>query len=231
MGVLYNSRIVTDGLILCVDTGDKMSYPGAGTVWTDLTSNHATGVLENSPQFDANNAGSILFDGTNDRIDFSSYSSLFDFGTDNFSIGAFIKSTSSPLGQYRCIFFHHYNPGFVLLTMIHSGVARFWLGGTVLNGNTNILDNEWKHVFVTRNGATLTIYVKGAFDNSSTAFSGKSATVSSPMASIGQYPDLEETNNRYPFLGNIALVHIYNRALSAQEIRQNYKATKGRFGL
>ena len=33
MGVLYNSRIVTDGLVLCLDAGDKMSYPGAGTTW------------------------------------------------------------------------------------------------------------------------------------------------------------------------------------------------------
>ena len=224
MGVLYNSRIVTDGLVLCLDAGDKMSYPGAGTTWTDLTSNHATGTLENSPQFDTNNAGSILFDGGDDRIDFSNYSSLFDFGTDNFSIGAFIKSTSSPLGNYRCIFWHHYNPGFTLITMVGSGVTRFWLGGTVLNGNTNILDNKWNHVFVTRNGATVTIYVNGIFDNSSTAFSGKNATVSSATATIGRY-----STGSYPFLGNIALVQIYNRALTPDEIRQNYLATKGRY--
>jgi len=224
MGLSHSPRIVTDGLVFCVDAANKRSYPGAGTTWTDLTSNHAAGTLENSPQFDTNNAGSILFDGANDRIDFTSDSSLFDFGTDNFSIGAFIKSTSSPLGNYRCIFWHHYSPGFSLITMVSSGVARFWLGGTVLNGNTNILDNEWKHVFITRNGATVTIYVDGIFDNSSTAFSGKSATVSSATATIGRY-----STGSYPFLGNIALVQIYNRALSAEEIKQNYLATKGRF--
>jgi hypothetical protein len=33
------------------------------------------------------------------------------------------------------------------------------------------------------------------------------------------------------FTGNIASVQIYNRALSATEVLQNYNATKSRFGL
>jgi hypothetical protein len=33
------------------------------------------------------------------------------------------------------------------------------------------------------------------------------------------------------FIGNIALVQIYNRTLTAQEVLQNYNATKGRYGL
>ena len=37
MGLSHSPRIVTDGLVFCVDAGDKMSYPGAGTTWTDLS--------------------------------------------------------------------------------------------------------------------------------------------------------------------------------------------------
>ena len=68
MGVLYNSRIVTDGLVLCLDAGDKMSYPGAGTTWTDLSKNKNNGTLTNGPTFDSANGGSIVLDGTNDYI-------------------------------------------------------------------------------------------------------------------------------------------------------------------
>ena len=66
MGVLYNSRIVTDGLVFCVDAGDKMSYPGAGTTWTDLTANKYNGALTNGPTFNSANGGSLIFDGTDD---------------------------------------------------------------------------------------------------------------------------------------------------------------------
>ena len=37
MGLSHSPRIVTDGLVLCVDAANKRSYPGAGTTWTDLS--------------------------------------------------------------------------------------------------------------------------------------------------------------------------------------------------
>ena len=62
MGVLYNSRIVTDGLVLCLDAGDKMSYPGAGTTWYDLSKNSIHATLTNGPTFNSSDGGSRAFD-------------------------------------------------------------------------------------------------------------------------------------------------------------------------
>ena len=57
--------IIEDGLVLCLDAGNKLSYPGTGTTWTDLAgSNNVT--LTNGPVFGNNNGGSIGFDGSND---------------------------------------------------------------------------------------------------------------------------------------------------------------------
>ena len=43
MGTSYNPRIVTDGLVLCLDAAIKRSYPGAGTTWTDLSKQENNG--------------------------------------------------------------------------------------------------------------------------------------------------------------------------------------------
>lgn len=59
---------VTNGLVLALDAGNKLSYPGSGTVWKDLSGNNNNGTLTNGPTFDSNNGGSIVFDGTNDYV-------------------------------------------------------------------------------------------------------------------------------------------------------------------
>ena len=67
MGINYNPKIVTDGLVLCYDAANDRSYPNTGTTWTDLAGSN-NGTLTNGPTFDTTNGGSIVFDGTNDRI-------------------------------------------------------------------------------------------------------------------------------------------------------------------
>ena len=75
MGISRGKSIVTDGLILYLDAANKKSYPGSGTVWSDLSGNANTGTLTNGPTFDSSNNGSINFDGTDDLVECSSISS------------------------------------------------------------------------------------------------------------------------------------------------------------
>ncbi|MEK9696312.1 MAG: hypothetical protein VW270_11135, partial [Candidatus Poseidoniales archaeon] len=67
MGIHYNPKIVTDDLVLCYDAANNRSYPKTGTTWTDLAGSN-DGTLTNGPTFDTTNGGSIVFDGTNDRV-------------------------------------------------------------------------------------------------------------------------------------------------------------------
>ena len=69
-------RIVTNGLVFCVDAADTNSYPGSGTTWFDLSGNGNNGTLNNGPTFNSANRGSIVFDGTNDWISVTRNSSL-----------------------------------------------------------------------------------------------------------------------------------------------------------
>ena len=60
MGLAHSPRIVTDGLVLCLDAASKRSYPGTGTTWTDLKGGN-NGTLTNGPTFDTGNGGECSF--------------------------------------------------------------------------------------------------------------------------------------------------------------------------
>ena len=82
--------IVTDGLVFAVDAANYESYPGSGTTWTDLAGSN-DGTLTNGPTFDSGNGGSIAFDGSDDKVTFSSAPSFYT----NYTI--------------ECIFSHYYS--------------------------------------------------------------------------------------------------------------------------
>ena len=67
MAFNYSPKIVTDGLVLCLDAGNPNSYPGSGNTWTDLSRGRNNGTLTNGPTFDSGNGGSIVFDGSTKR--------------------------------------------------------------------------------------------------------------------------------------------------------------------
>ena len=71
MATNYNPSIVTDGLVLCFDAANPKSYPGSGTTWYDLSGNDNHGTLLNEPSFSSDKGGCFVFDGTDDRISFS----------------------------------------------------------------------------------------------------------------------------------------------------------------
>ena len=68
MSIAGGPDIVENGLVLHLDAADSNSYPGSGTVWTDLSGNGYNGTLTNGPTFSSSNRGGIVLDGTNDYI-------------------------------------------------------------------------------------------------------------------------------------------------------------------
>ena len=80
-------NIVTNGLVFYLDAANKLSYPGSGTAWVDLSGNGNNGTLTNGPTFSSNNAGSIVFDGVDDYV---GRNSSINTGQ-NFSVFAWVK--------------------------------------------------------------------------------------------------------------------------------------------
>lgn len=95
MAVSRGPSIVRDGLKLCLDAADKNSYPGTGATWYDLSGNNNNGTLVNSPTFDSNNGGSILFDGINEYVNLNGGLVLNNWNPDGVSASTSYRGYST----------------------------------------------------------------------------------------------------------------------------------------
>ena len=224
MSGISGPKIITSGCVLSLDAADKLSYRGSGTTWRDLSGNNNTGTLTNGPTFNAGNMGSIVFDGTDDYVGCIGsltvtaatfitwirrngsqveYSGiLFSRGTSVTGMN-FFGSTTNRLG-------YHWN----------DSVSTYgWDSGLT------VPDLTWCMIAVSVTSTSATAYLcQIGITSATNVVSHASSVLNSIRIAADSAP------NRF-FRGNIAVAQIYNRALTATEVLQNYNATKGRFGL
>jgi hypothetical protein len=233
-------KIVTNGLVLAADPADTNSYPGSGTSWRDMSGNNNNGALTNGPIFDSGSIKSIFFDGTNDLVNFGASSSLNV--TNNVSFDIWFK-----LGNNYGVVGSTYG-GIIAKRTEFSGISTF---GVNQNGTGNLFQiyfnsvgsyqvlsfstsqyfspNIWVNLsatFLQSGGNTIITAYKNGFFISSGSFAGNIPAASSANVTVGcSYLNQEFTNM------NCGPVKVYNRALSALEVLQNYNAQKSRFNL
>ena len=218
MSISYNPRIVTDGLVLYLDAGNTKSYPGSGTTWTDLSGNGNNGILTNGPTYSSSNGGAIVFDGVNDRIECGTWSVPY------ITVSTWVYKTSSTTNQGIC----RKQTGWAVSQ--YNGTLQVAPGTswTFYNTGYTIPLNTWVNVVYTYSGTgttgSQTVYVNGSNIYSTSAGSG-AISANSNVVRIG-YDD-----NNWFWGGRIAQTQIYNRALTASEIQQNFNALRGRFGI
>lgn len=232
MSLHYSPNIVSSGLVLCLDAGDVRSYPGSGTVWTDRSGLGNNGTLVNAVGYDSANKGNLVFDGVNDYVNLSP-SSVIQNLTTNFTISAIVRTNVSG-GQYA-IFTkgNNYGQGWTLylrqgpqFSFIGTNVSN-QISGIIATPSGEILTNTWYFVTYTYNGSSVIGYVNGQQKTIA-------ALSSFVFTSTGTNPIIAgDSTLASPTLwnGNIAQVSLYNRALSPQEIQQNFEATRSRFGI
>jgi hypothetical protein len=242
--IAYYGNIVTQGLVLNLDAAIQGSYPKTGSTWFDISGNNNNGTLVNGPTFSSDDYGSIVFDGVNDYVDCGNNTNpkLNPGPLDAWSLSATFKN-SQPLITDNDIYgivgkrVENNVNGYTL--MLRGGnyrgvLARFSTSGQNLvdiiptSTYSNILSNGKYHQMVMTydTNDTGSLYIDGIlagqaiatnfdFNNSNSSF----------KIGVGQ------TNNAFPFNGNISNISFYSRALTAQEILQNYNAMKSRYGL
>ena len=231
----FGNRIVTDGLIFALDAANPSSYPGSGTTWNDLTPNKNNGTLTNGPTFNSANAGSIVFDGVNDYVRIPNASSFIP--TDDITIGGWqyligrdstFMMCSNGSGANELLMYNGHSglfPEKIALAFSSPSGTATWLVSS-----TSIPLNQWTYIIGTRESGTVKLFINGQLDGSNTQ-SGTLNFSSSPLFMGVDVDSGTEGGLGNYFEGNIASQHIYNRALSASEVLQNYNALKGRFGL
>ena len=218
MANLYGPQIVTSGLILSLDPGDKNSYPGSGTTINDLSGNGYTGTLVNGLSYSTLNLGSFNFDGTNDYISvpMSGQTTLTGY-----TVAHWCKRDAENrmhIGTSNNTFYWYGDNSW---RYVHGGAG----GELYYTKTVSIPVETWGYYVATYDGAQVRVYRQGVFQDSQ-ATTG-TVNFSAQDWTFGQF----SSSATYAFLGLGGFVNIYNRALSASEIEQNYLAQKSRFGL
>ena len=213
--------IVTDGLVLYLDAGNTSSYPGSGTTWTDLSGSGNNGTLTNGPTYSSDNGGTIVFDGSDDLVSISDSSSI-DV-TPTVTISAWINPSGFGENNYGRIIDSNDSYRFFLNNSTVTSGIRYWpnVGNVITVANCVTLD-EWANFVVVHSGSNLTIYKNGV---SIETFTGMDTL---PSTSSGLTIGNSSVGDR-AFEGKISQVLVYNKALTAAEVAQNYNALKGRY--
>lgn len=230
----YNGpRIVTDGLVLYLNAGSKRSYPEAGATWADLSSSKLSATLVGSYSFVD---GAISF--TSNGYARVLHNSIYK-PTAAITFGAWAyKSDWTSTTDSRIISTTE-NGGW------HMGLNQ---GSFIPSGNTGLLAHlggtyrstyvasstllvGWNYLIGTFDGQYLRFYLNGVnvstYDNTSTTT--VTYAVDNAMQ-IGAEAGPATTPGGQYFNNPISMVKIYNRALSAEEVLQNYNAIKKRYG-
>lgn len=222
--IAYLGGIVTQGLVLALDAAKRDSYPGTGTAWNDISGNRNNGTLINGPTFNSDNGGSIVFDGTNDRLTTTYTTSTLN----NVSFEIWYKWNGvvayNPLLYIGNINQNGYG---LVLSNGSSGtgnriaIAMANVAYNILSSSVTLNSSSWNHLVVTRDTTTISLYNNGSFFASSTS----NPIVGANMA-IG-YPD---SSNSYTGAGgNLSIMRFYTKCLTSSEVLQNYNATKNRY--
>jgi hypothetical protein len=216
--------VVTTGLQLYLDAGNASSYSGTGTSWNDLSGNGRNGTLTNNPTYSSADGGSIVFDGNNDFVQCS--------GSLTVTAATFVTwiRRNGPQGDYDGII---YSRGAVATGLSFLGVTNkiSYTWSDAVNtyswdSGLTIPDLTWCMVAVSVTSTSATAYLcQSSGITSATNTVSHTSTVLDDIR-IGQ----DNLASRF-FNGRIAVAQIYNIALSAEQVSQNFAADRSRFGV
>jgi len=226
--------IVTNGLVLALDAGDRNSYVSGSTTWIDLAGTN-NGTLTNSPTFNSGSGGSIVFDGVDDYVQIGTSAVINE--SLPCTVSVWFRLTELVIGKTPPFCFKT-NTGANLVFIIGANSSGYQGTTLIVPGasaarktdtDTSFFLNNWVNVLITYNGSGAStpsnygIYENAVLKTQNTGVGG----VGDPRVNT----TLGYINSGNVLKGNISATQIYNRALTASEVLQNYNATKGRFGL
>jgi hypothetical protein len=237
MAVIYNSTSVTSGLMVSLDFQNIKCYPGSGTTVFDLSRNKYNGVVYNEATY---SAGLFTFDGVNEYVGLPSPTGRWNWAPQGttynnaLSIEIWVKSSDTG-GQY---------------------ISKPWNGNGEYNfaashndwwtvvgnqshslGFSSLATGNWEHAVFIINSTQKAVYRNGAIN---AAFTNHGITNVVPTTASNNedlcfmtlYPYGTGSWNQptHAINGQLAMVRIYNKTMTPQEITQNYNSARTRFG-
>ncbi len=234
MGIGYNPRIVTDGLVLCLDAGNTKSYSGSGTAWNDLSgsSNHAT--MFGSVPFETDTTRCFNFSTATGASSASStlgftFASNMVQTTGDFTISCWIKNPNTSSGQVGLFSNAGGADGYrfgIGTDGIYFLIGPNYTEGTVTFTST-LSTTVWHNVIAVYDrtvSKNIRLFRNGIYNNAA-------SIPSSQTAFTNATPGLVRSACCGVYTGKLANFKVYNKALTAEEILQNFNAFRERFGI
>ena len=222
MALGHSPSTVLDGLVFHLDAGNSRCYSGTGLTAFGFAGG-IDGTLVNGVGFSSANAGSFFFDGTNDYINIPRNNLVYGTGPSTLTSWAKLNVNTNDVQ----IIVSYGGPSVANILLLFVNVLTTAIGGggaqNIQAGTVSV--NSWFNLCSVYDGTTAYLYLNGSLISS--AARSWNITNVGYDCSIGK----QMNPNQAYFNGNISDVRLYNRALTQQEILQNYNATKGRYGL
>lgn len=226
--------IVDSTLSLWLDAGQSQSYSGSGTTWTDLSGKGNHGTLQSSPTFNAYNP--ICFSFASASSQYVSTTTQYS-NPQSFTIGVVFKTATT--AAKKLIGFENSQTGTVTSSWdrhlyVHTDgylkLGVFRSGGYLANTSYSVADGNWRYAVGTVDNGIATLYVNGDFVANVNA--GGAIETYNGYWRLGAYKlgGVWGGSDGY-YNGDIAIAHVYDRALTASEIKLNYDGIKKRFGI
>lgn len=256
MPFLYNlapsstEGIIQNGLLINLDASYNSSYPKSGTTWSNVAINAYNFTLRNTPTFQLINEGVFDFDGVNESADVgTTLSGGIPGGLTRFSLNVWFLLESVPAvgnANYTAIFTQIANTSRKInftIGNINSDFDNNWYGG-FFDGSSWVVAggfgpsggflpvvNTWYNCCLTYDVTSqlLLFYLNGNLIKSSSGadINLGSGTFGNQGYRIARRWDGSVSSNFVN--GKVAAVNLYNRALTADEVKFNYETLKGRF--
>lgn len=223
--------IIDDGLVLHLDAANTRSYPGTGTAWKDLSVNGNTGTLVNGISYANSSSGIMSFDRVDDYVNIPNSTSMQITG--DLTISVWFKPTNYAIGRQGLIGRNGLNE--YTITLEPSGAISLYFAssnqaGSYYNGASSSAFGQVNGIFqlltIVRSFTSGFCYIyKNGVQTDVRSLSG----VNQPTATSG--PMTIGNGNGGLYFGSIGNLYLYNKSLSAVEIKRNFQATRGRYGI
>ena len=219
----------TNPFYLCINdtTDDEYSMLGwLNSKQTRLSTDFCLGDLSsvgnisipfNGSVYNNSNNGVIVFDGVDDGMT-TANSSSWNFTAD-FTIESWFNADN--FGTYNAIVVSAITNG-IWFGKIGSGFGLRAYGVTdIIYSSTLPILNTWNHILVTRSGSSISLYINNVLISTVT----DTRTFPNSTLYIGNDGSGSHWN------GEISSIKMYNRTLSTDEVKNNFNAYRGRFGI
>lgn len=227
MSVYSGPEIQTSSLVRCLDAGNTKSYSGSGNSWYNISGTSATYTLTGAVSY--NSGGYMTLDGANTTY-ISNLTNPVNIANTNWTCIFWAYSTGT-ITYWPTVWRQGGGSSVIQIATCHSAGKVLGLYATSPNitifGSASIPYNTWHQGAITYNttSGNAQFYFNGVADGSVQSLGAGRWSSASTNEYLGYWGGGQNLS------GGISLFQVYTSELTADQIKQNFNAFRGRFGL